>query len=81
MDVHYIIFILFVCLKVFLYFLFYLQHILKYSRDFPGIQRLRLHVSNVEYVGSIPGPGTKIPHATQRIQNKQINENTPESVN
>lgn len=44
--------------------IFYLQHILKDSRDFPGIQQLRLHASNVEDVGSIPGPGTKIPHAT-----------------
>lgn len=59
MDVHYIIFILFCVPEI-----FYLQHILKYSRDFPGIQQLRLHASNVEDVGSIPGPETKIPHAT-----------------
>ena len=29
------------------------------------VQRLRLHASNAGGVGSIPGQGTKIPHATR----------------
>ena len=33
-----------------------------------AIQWLRLHTSNVGGTGSIPGRGTKIPHATQRGQ-------------
>ena len=32
------------------------------------IQWLRLHPSDAEGVGSIPGQGTKIPHATEHRQ-------------
>ena len=34
------------------------------SGDFPGVQWLRFRASNAEASGSIPGWGTKIPHAT-----------------
>ena len=35
-----------------------------------AVQWLRLHTPNVGGTGSIPGQGTKVPHATQRGQNK-----------
>ena len=42
----------------------------KVDRDFRGVQRLRLWAPNAGGMGSIPGWGTKIPHATP-IKNKQ----------
>ena len=39
------------------------------------VQWLRPHSSSAEDVGSIPGPGTKIPHAAQYGQ-KQTNKQT-----
>ena len=46
-----------------------------YQRVLPGtslaVQWLRLHASTAEGEGSIPGWGTKIPHAAQCSQNKQ----------
>ena len=38
------------------------------------VQWLRLHTSNAEDAGSIPGQGTKIPHATQWGQKKKPKE-------
>ena len=35
------------------------------SRTSLVAQRLRLHLSTAEGIGLIPGPGTKIPHATE----------------
>ena len=38
-----------------------------------AVQGLRLHTSNTEGAGSIPGQGTKIPHATQcSLKKKKI---------
>ena len=34
-------------------------------REFPGVQWLGLHTSTAGGTGSIPGHGTKIPHAAQ----------------
>ena len=41
------------------------------SRDLPGSPWLRLHASNAGGVGSIPGQGTKIPHAVWHSQKKK----------
>ena len=38
------------------------------------VQWLRLRALNAGGTGSIPGWGTKIPHAAQRGQNKQTNK-------
>ena len=38
-----------------------------------AVQGLRLHASNAEGMGLIPGQGTKIPHALRQGQNKQKN--------
>ena len=41
------------------------------------VQLLRLHVSTAGDVGSIPGQGTKIPHAMQhgqKMKNNQVNK-------
>ena len=35
------------------------------------VQWLRLHASNAGHTGSIPGEGTKIPHATKPEQKKK----------
>ena len=40
------------------------------------VQWLRLHASNAEGMGSIPGWGTKIPHAIRGVANKQTNKTT-----
>ena len=42
------------------------------------VQRLRLQASNAGGVGSIPGQGTKIPHAVQcgQIKKKQTKKNS-----
>ena len=40
-------------------------------RDFPGVQLLRLCASNAGGVGSIPGWGTRIPHAAWHGQKKK----------
>ena len=44
------------------------------------VQWLRLHTSNAEGVGSIPGWGTKIPHATQWGQKKKKPKETISKV-
>ena len=36
-----------------------------------AVQGLRLHTSNTRGVGSIPGWGTEMPHATQQGQKKK----------
>ena len=38
------------------------------------VQWLRLHASNAGHVGSIPGQGTKIPHAMKPGKKKKIQE-------
>ena len=47
----------------------------KYSRDFPGSPVVKTSPSNAGGVGSIPGRGAKIPHAswpkTQNLKQKQ----------
>ena len=50
--------------------------------DFPGGTVIRNSPSNAGDMGSIPGQGTKIPHATwcSQRQNKQTNKN-PERTN
>ena len=49
--------------------------ILRYIRDFPGGPVVKTLPSNAEGVGSIPGRGSKIPHASwpknQSIKQKQ----------
>ena len=35
------------------------------------VQKLRLHASNAEDAGSIPGWGTKIPHAALHVQKEE----------
>ena len=42
-------------------------------KDFPGGPGLKNSLCNAGDVGSIPGQGTKIPHATQ--QGQKINKN------
>ena len=49
----------------------------KHEHDFPGIQRLRLYISNAGGVGLIPDQGTKIPHAAQYSQTKQNRTTNP----
>ena len=43
-------------------------------RTSPVVQWLRPHTLNAEGMGLIPGWGTKIPHATQRGQEKKSRE-------
>ena len=38
-----------------------------YVGDFPGVPVVKNQPSNVKDVGSIPGRGTKIPHATGQL--------------
>ena len=45
------------------------------SRDFPGVQRLRLQASTAGGMGSIPGQGTKIPHAAKHGPKKPQKKN------
>ena len=51
---------------------------IKALRDFRGtslvVQWLRLHAPNTGGLGSIPGQGTKIPHASTKPQHSQINK-------
>ena len=53
------------------------------KKSLPGtslvVQWLRLHASNARSTGSIPGQGTKIPHATRCGQKtKKTNEESTE---
>ena len=45
------------------------------ARDFPGIQRLRLHPPTEAGAGSIPGQETKIPHATVQPEKEKRKRN------
>ena len=47
---------------------------LRNIRNSLAIQWLGLHASTAEGMGSIPGQGTKIPHATQHDQKKKKKE-------
>ena len=46
----------------------------KHLRTSLVVKWLRFHISSIEAVGSIPGLGTKIPHATWQGQSKQTNK-------
>ena len=54
-----------------MYFFFFrhntIAHLIDYSRDFPGGPVVKNPLSNAEHTGSIPGWGTKIPHAVRQL--------------
>ena len=53
----------------------YTCYIIKNNWDFPGSPVVKTPPSNAEDVGSIPGQGTKIPHAMwSRDKKIKINE-------
>ena len=50
-------------------------------RSFLAVQWLRLYAPNAWGMGSVPGWGTKIPHATSPSQNKRTSNNNKNKQN